>query len=83
MFPSTAGGAFQSQPLVPASAVSGGLKSALDGVAFVFPFRASLQAANNAFSGGTASGIAWPLVHLVALAIVFGALARLALRRFA
>jgi ABC-type multidrug transport system permease subunit len=68
--------------LVPASAVSGALKSVLDAVAFVFPFRASLQAVNNAFSG-TAPGIGWPLVHLAVLTVAFGALARLALRRFA
>ena len=37
--------------LVPASAVSGTLKTVLDAVAFVFPFRAALQAVSNAFSG--------------------------------
>ena len=68
--------------LVPGDAVSGTLKSILDAVAFVFPFRAALQAASNAFSGA-APGIGWPLVHLAVLALVFGALARLAMRRFA
>jgi ABC-2 type transport system permease protein len=68
--------------LVPASAVSGGLKSVLDVVAFVFPFKAALEAANNAFSG-TSPGIALPLVHLVGLTVAFAVLARLALRRFA
>jgi ABC-type multidrug transport system permease subunit len=68
--------------LVPADAVSGTLGSILDAVAFVFPFRAALQAAANAFSGA-APGIGWPLVHLAVLALVFGALARLAMRRFA
>ena len=68
--------------LVPASAVSGALKSVLDAVAFVFPFRASLQAVNNAFSG-TSPGIVWPLVHLAALTVAFAALARVTLRRFA
>jgi hypothetical protein len=48
----------------------------------VFPFRAALQAASNAFSGA-APGIGWPLVHLAVLTIAFGALARLAMRRFA
>ena len=62
--------------------MSGALKSVLDGVAFVFPFRSALQAVNNAFSG-TAPGIGWPLVHLAVLTVVFWALARLALRRFA
>ncbi len=68
--------------LVPASAVSGALKTVLDVVSFVFPFRAALQAVNNAFSG-TAPGIGLPLLHLAVLTVVFWALARLALRRFA
>src|SRR5207248_9498217 len=42
--------------LVPASAVSGALKSLLDVVAFLFPFKAALQAVNNAFTG-TSPGI--------------------------
>ena len=58
--------------LVPASAVSGGVKTVLDVVAFVFPFRAALQAVGNAFSG-TAPGIAGPLLHLAVLAVVFAA----------
>jgi ABC-2 type transport system permease protein len=68
--------------LVPREAVSGTLKSILDAVSFVFPFKAALQAAANAFSG-SAPAIGWPLVHLAVLALVFGTLARLAMRRFA
>jgi ABC-type multidrug transport system permease subunit len=68
--------------LVPAASVSGGVKSLLDAVAFVFPFKPALDAANNAFSA-TAPAIGWPLVHLVGLAIVFGGVARLAVRRLA
>jgi ABC-type transport system involved in cytochrome c biogenesis permease component len=68
--------------LIPATAVSGALKSVLDAVAFVFPFKATLQAITNAFSG-TAPGIGWPLVHLAVLTVVFAALARAALRRYA
>jgi ABC-2 type transport system permease protein len=68
--------------LVPGDAVSGTLKSILDAMAFVFPFKAALDAAANAFSGAS-PGIGWPLVHLVVLTLVFGALARLSLRRFA
>lgn len=68
--------------LVPTSAVSGALKAVLDAVAFVFPFRAALQAASNAFTGA-APGIGLPLVHLAVLTVAFWALARLALRRFA
>jgi ABC-2 type transport system permease protein len=68
--------------LVPGDAVSGGVRAVLDVVAFVFPFRAALQAVSNAFSG-SAPGIGWPLVHLAALAVAFALLARLAMRRFA
>jgi ABC-2 type transport system permease protein len=68
--------------LVPSSAVSGTLRSVLDVIAFVFPFKAALQAASNAFSG-TAPGIALPLAHLVVLAAAFAALAVVAMRRFA
>jgi ABC-type multidrug transport system permease subunit len=68
--------------LVPANAVSAGVGSVLDAVAFVFPFRATLQAVSNAFSG-TAPGIGWPLVHLAVLTVVFAMLARLTLKRFA
>jgi ABC-2 type transport system permease protein len=68
--------------LVPANAVSGALKPVLDAVSFVFPFRAALDALANAL-GGAGPGIGWPLVHLAVLAVVFWALARLALRRFA
>jgi len=67
--------------LVPGDAVSGTLKSILDAISFVFPFKAALQAVGNAFSG-TAPGIGWPLVHLAVLTLAFGALARLAMRRF-
>ena len=68
--------------LVPGSAVSGALKSVLDVVAFLFPFKAALQAASNAFSG-TSPGIGLPLLHLAVLAAVFGGLATVAMRRFA
>jgi ABC-2 type transport system permease protein len=68
--------------LVPGDAVSGGVRAVLDVVAFVFPFRAALQAASNAFSGA-GPGIGWPLVHLVGLALLFAVLARLSMRRFA
>jgi ABC-2 type transport system permease protein len=67
--------------LVPADAVSGGLKTVLDVVSFVFPFKPSLDAVSNAFSG-TSPGIGWPLVHLLALTLVFAGIGRVALRRF-
>jgi ABC-2 type transport system permease protein len=68
--------------LIPANAVSGGLKSVLDAISFFFPFKAALQAVNNAFSG-TSPEVWGPLLHLAVLAVAFAALARLALRRFA
>ena len=68
--------------LVPASAVSGALKSVLDAIAFVFPFRSALQAVNNAFSASS-PGIGWPLVHLAVLTVAFWLVARVGLRRFA
>jgi ABC-2 type transport system permease protein len=68
--------------LVPASAVSGGVKTLLDVLAFIFPFKPALEAASNAFTG-SAPGIAGPLLHLVGLTVVFAALARVAARRLA
>jgi ABC-2 type transport system permease protein len=68
--------------LVPASAVSGALKTVLDVIAFLFPFKAALQAVSNAFSG-TAPGAGLPLLHLAVLAVVFWGLALLGMRRFA
>jgi ABC-2 type transport system permease protein len=68
--------------LVPGSAVSSGVKTLLDVIAFVFPFKPALQAVSNAFSG-TSPGIVGPLIHLTVLAVVFGVIARVAVRRFA
>ena len=42
----------------------------------------SSGAAGNAFSGAS-PGMAWPLLHLIILALVLGVLARLAIRRLA
>jgi ABC-2 type transport system permease protein len=67
--------------LVPAVSESGPVRSALDAIAFLFPFKPALQAVSNAFTG-TAPGIGWPLLHLAVLGVVFAALARVALRRF-
>jgi len=67
--------------LVPASAVSGTLKTVLDVIAFLFPFKAALQAVSNAFSA-TSPGAGFPLVHLALLAAAFGGLALVAMRRF-
>jgi hypothetical protein len=67
--------------LVPGTAVSPGVRGVLDVVAFVFPFKPALEAASNAFTGGS-PGMIGPLAHLVVLTLVFGGLARLAVRRF-
>jgi ABC-2 type transport system permease protein len=68
--------------LVPASAVSGTIKTLLDVVAFVFPFKAALEAVNNAFSNSSPA-IWLPLLHLALLTVVYAVLARIAVRRFA
>jgi len=68
--------------LVPATAVSGGLATALNVISFLFPFRAALQAVSNAFTG-IAPSIGLPLLHLVVLTLLFAVLARAALTRFA
>ena len=62
--------------LVPASAVSGGLKTVLDVVAFVFPFKPALQAVSNAFSGA-APGMVGPAFHLLGLTLAYGLIATL------
>jgi ABC-2 type transport system permease protein len=68
--------------LVPANAVSGTLKSVLDVIAALFPFKAALQAMNNALNG-VGPSFAGSLLHLAILAVAFGTIGRLALRRFA
>jgi ABC-type transport system involved in cytochrome c biogenesis permease component len=68
--------------LVPANAVSGTLKDVLDVIAALFPFKASLQAMNNALNA-TGPSLVGSLAHLAVLALAFGVLGRLALRRFA
>jgi ABC-2 type transport system permease protein len=68
--------------LIPASAVSGALKTVLDVIAFLFPFKAALQAVSNALSA-TSPGIGLPLLHLAVLTLAFGGLAVLGMRRFA
>ncbi len=66
--------------LVPADAVSGPVATVLDVIAFVFPFRPTLDAAGNAFSAAGPS-IGLPLLHLAVLALAYLALARLAVAR--
>lgn len=66
--------------LVPAGAVSAGFYDAIDVISFVFPFKACLDAIDNAVNGA-APPLAGSLAHLAGLALAFGALARAALAR--
>ena len=66
--------------LVPAGSVAAGLYDAIGAVSFVFPFKASLQALDAAVNGASPS-IGSSLVHLAGLTVLFGALARVGLRR--
>jgi ABC-2 type transport system permease protein len=68
--------------LVPSGAVSSGLYDVVRVVSAAFPFKATLQALDAALND-TQPGILGPLLHLVAIAAAYLALARLALRRFA
>jgi ABC-2 type transport system permease protein len=68
--------------LVPSGAVSGGLFAVIEVVSALFPFKPTLQALDAALNDAD-PGLARPVAHLLALALAFGALARVALRRFA
>ncbi|MFL5884618.1 MAG: ABC transporter permease [Thermoleophilaceae bacterium] len=67
--------------LVPSGSVSSGLYDVFKVVSAVFPFRATLDALNAALN--RSGGIGLPLLHLAILTVVFTAVARLAIRRFA
>jgi ABC-2 type transport system permease protein len=66
--------------LIPSGAVGETLYDVIRIVSGAFPFKPALDALDAALSGG---GLLAPLAHLAALTLAFGALARLALRRFA
>ena len=67
--------------LVPSGSVGGGLYDAIGVLTALFPFKPALRAMTAALdSAGPAIG--WPLAHLAILALAYGLLARLALRRF-
>ncbi len=68
--------------LVPSGAVPNGVYDAIQVVNAIFPFKATLQALDAAINDAD-PGLLRPLLHLAALALGFGVLARLALRRFA
>ena len=68
--------------LVPDNAVSGSLHDVLAAVSALFPFKPSLDALDNALNGNQHTAFGLLLLHLVALMVGWGALARLAVRRF-
>ena len=67
--------------LVPSGAVAPALFDVIRAVSAAFPFKPTLDALDAALND--AGGLAGPLLHLAVLALVFGALSRLGLRRFA
>ena len=68
--------------LVPSGTVSVGVFHVIEVVRALFPFDPALDAMNGALdSAGPSVGL--PLLHLGAIALAYGVLARLALRRFA
>jgi ABC-2 type transport system permease protein len=67
--------------LIPSGAVGAGLYDLIRVISALFPFKPALDALESAL--GRSGGMVAPLLHLTALAVVYGALARIALRRFA
>jgi len=67
--------------LVPSGAVAPALFDVIRAVSAAFPFKPTLDALDAALND--AGDLAGPLAHLAVLALVFGALSRLGLRRFA
>jgi ABC-type transport system involved in cytochrome c biogenesis permease component len=67
--------------LVPSGAVAPALYDVIRAISAAFPFKPTLDALDAALND--AGGLVGPLVHLAGLTLAFGALARLALRRFA
>ena len=66
--------------LVPSGSVAPALYDAISVISALFPFDPALEALDRAISGGE---LLVPLLHLLALALVYGVVARIALRRFA
>ena len=64
---------------VPSGATSPAVYDVVRGVSSAFPFRPALRGIEDALDG---NGLATAMAHLAALALAYGALARLALRRF-
>jgi ABC-type multidrug transport system permease subunit len=67
--------------LVPSGAVAPALYDVIRAVSAAFPFKPTLDALDAALND--AGGLAGPLLHLGGLMLAFGALSRVALKRFA
>jgi ABC-type transport system involved in multi-copper enzyme maturation permease subunit len=67
--------------LVPSGSVSHGLYDVIAAISFVFPYKAALQALDAAVNGATDPNLAVSATHLLGLTLLFGALARVGLRR--
>jgi ABC-2 type transport system permease protein len=67
--------------LVPSGAVAPALYDVIQAISALFPFDPALDALDSALND--AGGLGGPLLHLAALFLAFGAISRLALRRFA
>jgi len=68
--------------LVPSGALTGAADAAVDVVNFALPFKWALQALDAAVNDAE-PGLLAPALHLIGLTLFFGAIARLAMRRFA
>ena len=67
--------------LVPSGAVAPALYDVIRVISAVFPFKPALDALDAALNDS--GGMGTPLLHLAALFLAFGAISRVALRRFA
>jgi ABC-2 type transport system permease protein len=68
--------------LVPAGSVASGLYDVISVVNAAFPFKPTLQALDAAINDAS-PGLLGPALHALGLAVAYGLLARVALRRFA
>jgi ABC-2 type transport system permease protein len=68
--------------LIPSGAVGAGVFDLIKVVTALFPFKPALQAMTAALDSA-GPGIGGPLIHLAILIVAYGAIARVALRRFA
>ena len=67
--------------LIPSGTVGSGLYDVIRVLTALFPFKPALSAITSALDEA-GSGLGKPLLHLAALVLAYGLLARLALRRF-